>query len=206
MMASKLWDMMKLLPSLANDVYCRSLPCPRWLPFCLVSEAQPSFLLPNEAGYKVLLLCVTFFKNPWISASSVAMWKRSLPALLSSLAVYLWSFRRQWHFLHCRYDKALPPAYTRHPRDCDCQSICCCLVWLWFGLEPLAAAPSVMRLDPTPGFASLSNDATLRQYGFVVYVEVPAHPRLCGAVFWFTLLLMLPTHVLVISISIDHVV
>ncbi len=35
-------------------------------------------------------------------------------------------------------------------------------------MRPLAAPPSVIRVHPIPGFASLSNDATLQQYGFVV--------------------------------------
>ncbi len=41
----------------------------------------------------------------------------------------------------------------------------------------MAAPPSVIRVDPAPGFASLSNDATLRQYGFVVEVGRIKNPN-----------------------------
>ena len=53
----------------------------------------------------------------------------------------------------------------------DDESIHDGLVPLCLELQSLAAAPSVIRLDPTPGFSSLSNEATLRQYGFVVKVS-----------------------------------
>ena len=51
------------------------------------------------------------------------------------------------------------------------------LLRLCLELRPLAAPPSVIRVDPAPGFASLANDATLRQYGFVVEVGRVKNPN-----------------------------
>ncbi len=51
------------------------------------------------------------------------------------------------------------------------------LLRLCLEMRPLAAPPSVIRVDPAPGFASLSNDATHRQYGFVVEVGRIKNPN-----------------------------
>ena len=42
------------------------------------------------------------------------------------------------------------------------------------GLSP---APAVIRVDPAPGFSSLSNDATLLQYGLAVEVGRVKNPN-----------------------------
>ena len=58
-----------------------------------------------------------------------------------------------------------------------CESIHSGLLRLCLELRPLAAPPSVIRVDPAPGFASLSNEATLQQYGFVVEVGRVKNPN-----------------------------
>ena len=61
------------------------------------------------------------------------------------------------------------------------ESIRAGLLRLCLELRPLACPPppppAVIRVDPAPGFSSLSNDATLRQYGFAVEVGRVKNPN-----------------------------
>ena len=57
------------------------------------------------------------------------------------------------------------------------ESIYAGLLWLCLELRPLAGPPAVIRVDPAPGFSSLSNDATLCQYGFAVEVGRVKNPN-----------------------------
>jgi len=57
------------------------------------------------------------------------------------------------------------------------ESIRAGLLRLCLELRPLAGSPAVIRVDPVPGFSSLSNDATLRQYGFAVEVGRVKNPN-----------------------------
>jgi len=57
------------------------------------------------------------------------------------------------------------------------ESICAVVLRLCLELRPLADPLAVIRVDPAPGFSSLSNNATLRQYGFAVEVGHVKNPR-----------------------------
>jgi len=56
------------------------------------------------------------------------------------------------------------------------ESICAGLLRLCLELRPLAGPLAVIGVDPAPGFLSLSNNATLRQYGFAVEVGRVKNP------------------------------
>ena len=51
------------------------------------------------------------------------------------------------------------------------------LLRLCLELRPLSGPPSVIRVDPAPGFASLCGDEILRQYGFAVEVGRVKNPN-----------------------------
>ena len=51
------------------------------------------------------------------------------------------------------------------------------LLRLCLELRPLSGPPSVIRVDPAPGFASLCGDEILRQYGFAVEIGRVKNPN-----------------------------
>ena len=58
-----------------------------------------------------------------------------------------------------------------------CASIRSSLLQLCLELHPLPGPPSIIMVDPAPGFASLSGDEILRQYGFAVEVGRVKNPN-----------------------------
>ena len=158
--------------------------------FCLTRKAQPSFPPPNEAGYTALLLRV---RPRQISGSQCCHLCSSLKKVPLSLveqstcdppdgigisfAADIIKGYRQLILVARETATSFTAACLlddeRH------ESIRSGLLRLCLELRPLAAPPSVIRsrVDPAPGFASLSNDATLRQYGFVVEVGRVKNPN-----------------------------